>query len=199
MKSFVALLAFAIASGVSARQLQQLPTLGGSPPPPVPVPAPAPSPAGPVACALEYLVNAGNYNTLVELVEAASESAAIAQLLDSPASLITLVAPTDAGIQKALAAAGLTAEGVLAQPALITQILQYHVFNSQLQASDLVDGYSFNTQLVTNGIAQSVAVTGSGATATFVGARSSGPISGPFTRACSITVIPIDGLLLPNA
>ena len=32
-----------------------------------------------MACALEYLVNAGTYNTLVELVEAASESAAIAR------------------------------------------------------------------------------------------------------------------------
>jgi len=47
--------------------------------PPTPTPAPAPSPIGPVSCALEYLVNAGNYNTLIELVEAASESAAIAR------------------------------------------------------------------------------------------------------------------------
>lgn len=50
-----------------------------------------------------------------------------AEILDSPASLVTLLAPTDSGVQKTLAAAGLTAEGVLAQPELITQILTYHV------------------------------------------------------------------------
>jgi len=202
---FAVAIVFALAltsSGVNSRTLQQqLPVL---PPtgsegvvPPTPTPAPAPSPIGPVSCALEYLVNAGNYNTLIELVEAASESAAIAQILDSPASLVTLLAPTDSGVQKTLAAAGLTAEGVLAQPELITQILTYHVLPSQLRASDLVDGYSFNTELVINDIPQSVTVAGSGTTATFVGAKSSAPISGDFVTACSISVIPIDGLLLP--
>ena len=47
----------------------------------VPVPAPAPSPTalGPTACALDYLVNAGTFNTLIELVEAASQSAELAR------------------------------------------------------------------------------------------------------------------------
>ena len=46
------------------------------------IPAPAPAPSASLAgstCALEYLVNAGNFNTLIELVEAASDSADISR------------------------------------------------------------------------------------------------------------------------
>ena len=47
---------------------------------PVSSQAPAPAPLGlPGTCALEYLVNAGNFNSLIELVEAASQSAEIAR------------------------------------------------------------------------------------------------------------------------
>lgn len=193
MKMTIALVALlaVVCSGAHGRDLQQLPTL------PAAV-APAPG-TGPLSCALEYLANAGTYNTLIELVEAASESAAIAQILDSSESRVTLLAPTDSGIPKTLAAAGLTAEGVLAQPTLITQILTYHVLPSQITPSDLVDGYSFNTQLETDGVAQSVAVTGNGASATFVGKASSAIIAGPSATACNINIIPLDGLLLPSS
>lgn len=68
------------------------------------------------------------------------------------------------------------------------------VLPSQLRASDLVDGYSFNTELVINDIPQSVTVAGSGTTATFVGAKSSAPISGDFVTACSVSVGPLDSL-----
>ena len=52
---------------------------------PVTSQAPAPSPSSlPGTCALEYLVNAGNFNSLIELIEAASQSADIAR--ESPSS-----------------------------------------------------------------------------------------------------------------
>jgi hypothetical protein len=71
------------------------------------------------------------------------------------------------------------------------------VLPSQIQASDLVDGYSFNTELKTDGIAQSVAVTGNGATATFVGAKASaGSISGPIIVACNVRPPTIHRLLM---
>ena len=66
----------------------------GSAPPtpaPAPVPVPAPSPSkslGPVSCGLEALVNAGNYNTLIELVEAASNSTAFARMPTLPFPLL---------------------------------------------------------------------------------------------------------------
>jgi hypothetical protein len=43
-----------------------------------------------VSCGLEALVNAGNYNTLIELVEAASNSTAFARMptLTAPSSML---------------------------------------------------------------------------------------------------------------
>ena len=46
--------------------------------------------------------------------------------------MVTLLAPTDAGIQTTLTALNLTADQVLAQPARISDILLYHVLPSQI-------------------------------------------------------------------
>lgn len=211
-----------------------------------------------------------------------------AEILDSSASAVTLLAPTDAGVQKALSSLGITIESLLADPSRITDILLYHVLPSQIQvwhfklrvpdevsleamwdlqahskaeyggqqatdvydlslwrnhlqavgcssawwgniyclavhyklswvlnarysyikycksmqskcikgstlkfnstqASDLVSGYSFNTQLTQGGIAQSVTIQGSGATSTFVGKSSSAPGLGSINTACNVS------------
>ena len=56
-----------------------------------------------------------------------------------------------------------------------------------LQASDLKDSYSFNTELVTADGVNTVAITGNGASATFVGTESSAPVAGSFVTACQVT------------
>lgn len=55
-----------------------------------------------------------------------------------------------------------------------------------MQASDLVDGYTFNTELILNGVAQTVTVSGSGPGATFVGSQTTGTGTGNFASACNV-------------
>lgn len=52
--------------------------------------------------------------------------------------------------------------------------------------SDIKDGYGFNTELSSGGVAQSITVNGTGLTAGFVGRQSSAPISGQITTACKV-------------
>jgi uncharacterized surface protein with fasciclin (FAS1) repeats len=184
------------------RELQQLPVLpdvtltqpldtsGG------PAPAPGPSSDG---CALAYLQAAGNFQTLTVLVEAASESALLQQILASPSVQATLLAPTDAGIQKTLTATGLTQDQVLADPALITEILEYHLLPSLLQSSDLVENYSFNTELSSAGVPKSVTVATIDGVKSFQGGQTSAAIVSDPVVSCKIAVIPIDGLLIPSS
>ena len=60
-----------------------------------------------------------------------------AEILDSSSSAVTLLAPTDAGVQKALSSLGITVDSLLADPSRISDILLYHVFPSQIQVQHM--------------------------------------------------------------
>jgi len=99
-------------------------------------------PAGSVARAqdgsspniVEVAQNAGSFTTLL----AAAEAAGLADTLatDGP---FTVFAPTDAAFADALNLLGISAADLLADEALLTEILLYHVVSGQVTAAEVVE------------------------------------------------------------
>ncbi|MFP3855072.1 MAG: fasciclin domain-containing protein, partial [Anaerolineales bacterium] len=75
-----------------------------------------------------------DFSTLVAAVEAAG----LAETLSSEGPF-TVFAPTNAAFEAALADLGLTAEELLADTELLTQVLTYHVVPGDLMAADVLE------------------------------------------------------------
>ncbi len=95
--------------------------------------------AGP---AILDVAGANGFNTLVAAVRAAG----LSSVLNDPfAGPFTVFAPTDEAFAAALAALGLSAEELLANTDLLTQVLQYHVVSGRLPLGELVNAESVTT------------------------------------------------------
>jgi len=96
-----------------------------------------------------------DFSTLVAAVQAADP--AIAEAL-SGAGPLTVFAPTNAAFDALLASLDMTAEDLLANQELLTQVLLYHVVSGSVMAADVVtmDGQSAPTLLEGESIAISV-------------------------------------------
>jgi uncharacterized surface protein with fasciclin (FAS1) repeats len=86
--------------------------------------------------------NDDRFNTLVSAIEAAG----LVETLSGEGPF-TVFAPTDAAFEAALNSLGMTAEELLADTELLTQILTYHVVPGNVSAADVVtlDGQSVET------------------------------------------------------
>ncbi|MGL4608343.1 MAG: fasciclin domain-containing protein [Trueperaceae bacterium] len=76
-----------------------------------------------------------NFSTLVELVTAVG----LVETLSDPAAVFTVFAPTNDAFAKVDPA---TLESLKADPALLTEVLTYHVLPSTLGSADITDGGS---------------------------------------------------------
>lgn len=87
------------------------------------------------------------FTVLLAAVQAADP--AVLELLSNPDAQLTVFAPTDAAFAAAFEAMGVTAEEVLADPATLTSILQYHVVPGVFAAADVaaLDGSLLGTTL----------------------------------------------------
>jgi uncharacterized surface protein with fasciclin (FAS1) repeats len=107
---------------------------------PVPTPDPTPTPEPEVPSIAELVVastqnDPAQFTILLAAVQAA-DPLVLAALSDDDASL-TVFAPTDAAFVKLLGQLGLTAEQVLSNQALVTEILLYHVVAGEFDAASL--------------------------------------------------------------
>jgi transforming growth factor-beta-induced protein len=103
---------------------------------------------------VEVATAAGDFTTLVAAVEAAG----LAETLSGPGPF-TVFAPTDEAFAAALESLGLTAEELLADTAMLTDVLTYHVVAGEVPASDVLtmDGESVPT---VNGAEVTISVDG---------------------------------------
>ncbi len=90
----------------------------------------------------EWLANDadGRFTTLLAAVEAAGLSDTLAGLED-----VTFLAPTNDGFAASLETLGVTADDVLANPDLLTQILTYHIIPGRYQFTRLTSGPALAT------------------------------------------------------
>ncbi len=103
-------------------------------------PAVVDAPARPLIPAILSAGEAGSFSTLLAAVEAAGLVDAL-----SGEGLFTVFAPTDEAFAAALAATGLTAEGLLADTDTLTQILTYHVVPGRYFFRNLTLGPTLET------------------------------------------------------
>jgi uncharacterized surface protein with fasciclin (FAS1) repeats len=101
----------------------------------------------------------GEFSTLLAAVQAADP--AILALLSDPNANITVFAPTNRAFERTLAELGLTAQQLLSNQALVTQILQYHVLGGRRDAANLIGvsqspwpNFCQDTALSINGVPQ---------------------------------------------
>jgi uncharacterized surface protein with fasciclin (FAS1) repeats len=106
------------------------------------------------ATALDIAASDPTFSTLVAAVNAADP--AVAQTLGAPGSL-TVFAPTNAAFEDLFATLGVTPEQVLADTALLTDILLYHVAQPASFSGELarLDGRAIGTLLSSNALAVS--------------------------------------------
>ena len=82
---------------------------------------------------VDVAIAAGDFTTLVAAVQAAG----LVETLSGEGPF-TVFAPTDEAFAAALEALGLTAEELLADTALLTSVLTYHVVAGKVLAADVV-------------------------------------------------------------
>lgn len=87
------------------------------------------------------------FTTLLAAVQAADP--AVLELLSNPDANVTVFAPTDAAFSAALEALGVTAEDLLADTAMLNDILMYHVVPGAFASGSIVelDGALLGTRL----------------------------------------------------
>jgi transforming growth factor-beta-induced protein len=124
----------------------------------------------------------GGFSTLVAALDAAG---LVPTFADCSAGPFTVFAPTDAAFAAALSALGLTADQLLANTALLTTVLQYHVVPGIVGAAEVTSSTSLTTL---QGEAISVSGTVLNGTADITGADN---------FACNGVVHAIDAVLLP--
>ncbi|KAK9823575.1 hypothetical protein WJX72_003944 [[Myrmecia] bisecta] len=196
----VALAVLLVLSAVATPALAQAPAPA---PGPASGPAVAPGPLGslsysaaPADCTtvLALLEKTPSFSTLLQLVQ----TARLAQLLDDPRLQVTVFAPSNDAITKALSqTTDLTASMLLSEPSVLSEILMLHITPNNLHIEELKDGSSFNTLLAgMNGNAAITVSNTNGAIKISSGA-SSANIVGLETSACQASVYTLDNLLLP--
>lgn len=101
--------------------------------------------------------DAPEFTVLLAAVQAADP--AILELLSNADADLTVFAPTDAAFAAAFEALGVTAEDVLANTALLNEVLMYHVVPTTLLAENVIalDGAVVGTTLYETALAISVA------------------------------------------
>ena len=99
----------------------------------VPVSAQAPTIADIV---IDQATNNGEFEILLAAVLAADP--AIVAALSDPTQDLTVFAPTDAAFEKLLGQLGLTADQLLANTALLNDVLLYHVLPQSCEARQLI-------------------------------------------------------------
>lgn len=82
-------------------------------------------------------------STLVAAVQAAG----LVEALSNPTTPLTVFAPTNAAFAELIAALGTTAEDLLANKDLLTDVLTYHVVPAAATAASLTDGQILPTLL----------------------------------------------------
>jgi transforming growth factor-beta-induced protein len=134
----------------------------------------------------EIAVEGGVFNTLVAAVTAAGLAEALS---DCTADPITVLAPTDDAFAAALTALGLTAEQVLADTALLTTILTYHVIPGAVLAETVV---TLDSATTAQGEDIAIEVVDGG-----VVLNGSINVVATDIEACNGVIHVIDGVLLP--
>ncbi|MFL3021733.1 MAG: fasciclin domain-containing protein [Candidatus Poriferisodalaceae bacterium] len=92
---------------------------------------------------IDVAVSAGQFPTLVAAVQAAG----LVETLKGEGPF-TVFAPTEEAFANALAALGLTAEQLLADPDTLTAVLTYHVIPGTVMSSDLIGASDLNVATV---------------------------------------------------
>ena len=95
-----------------------------------------------VDIALSVNADTGEFSILIAALQAADPK--VIQTLDGNGQF-TVFAPTDAAFVALLAELGLTADELLAQKDLVTQVLLYHVARGRLEAEDVLEKDRINT------------------------------------------------------
>jgi len=95
--------------------------------------APAAAAAAPSGSIVDIAASNGNFDTLVAAVQAAG----LASTLDGPGTY-TVFAPTDAAFETLLDQLGLSAAELLANKALLTDVLLYHVAAGKLTSEEVL-------------------------------------------------------------
>jgi uncharacterized surface protein with fasciclin (FAS1) repeats len=92
--------------------------------------------------ALEANAQTGDFSILILALQAADPS--VIQTLAGKGQF-TVFAPTDAAFVDLLGELGLTAEQLLGNQELVTQVLLYHVLNGRRDSGDIVSSYRLRT------------------------------------------------------
>jgi uncharacterized surface protein with fasciclin (FAS1) repeats len=133
---------------------------------------------------VDIAVANGNFTTLVAAVQAAG----LADTLAGPGSY-TVFAPTDAAFATLLDQLGITADQLLADKALLTNVLLYHVAAGNLTASEVV---TLGQLEMLNGDLATVSVRGS---QPYINEAT---ISATDIMASSVVIHVIDAVILPS-
>ena len=95
-----------------------------------------------VDVALAVNADTGEFSILIAALQAADP--AVLETLDGNGQF-TVFAPTDAAFVALLGELGLTAEELLSNEALVTQVLLYHVARGRRYSEDILDSYRIRT------------------------------------------------------
>jgi len=133
---------------------------------------------------------AGGLTTLV----AAAKAAGLTGPLSDPSTTWTLFAPTNAAFTKALEDLKLTQDALLADKALLTKVLQFHVVPGKAAlAADLKDGQVLPTALT----GQSLTANVKGSDVSVTGGKVTAKVVKPDIKAGKSVVHVVDSVLVP--
>lgn len=139
-----------------------------------------------------------DFSMLLKLVNATPPKAHLHDILSSPDVSITLLAPIDWGVNRTLNANGLSFEELVSDPALVLEVLQYHMFPNTVPSDGFQDMYSFNTLLPGPNFQQSVTIGHSGDGHLVVhGAKNDAQLLDTGTSTCLSIVYTTTEMLLP--
>ncbi|CAD7697230.1 unnamed protein product [Ostreobium quekettii] len=143
---------------------------------------------------LEDAASGAGLTTLLAALEATGLLGTVAE-----ANNVTILAPSDAAFDAAVAALGITIDDLTNNDELLTEVLLYHVLTSQLFASELADGESYPT-LLGNDSSCGVSTVGAsvdGGEVTVVGGVTNASVVDTDFETCPGILHVVDFVLLP--